>query len=147
MKNFEKNLKNTEEKENFELKKEEELLEKNLNESKEMLDSIGGAEGLEKKVDEIGEEKVKQILSRTERYYQKTIIAIKDAIKLSALPILTAGAVYGGGILNNMSNIETVNPTALAIGTGLFVTAIEIGVILSSRKEKRREEARSSIED
>ena len=140
---FEQNLKNNEGNENLEenLKNQEELVKKNVNEMKEVLDSVGGVEGLQEKADYIGEDKVKEILVGMKKVGQKII----DVVKYTIIPTLSAGAVGGLAVLNNMSSIETVNPIVLASGAFLAVSTIEAISVASSKKGERKKEEASGI--
>ena len=88
--------------------------------------------------DYIGEDKVKEILVRMKKVGQKII----DVVKYTIIPTLSAGAVGGLAVLNNMSSIETVNPIVLASGAFLAVSTIEAISVASSKKgERKKEEA------
>ena len=155
MKSSEEEIKNPEEEimdkeeseKNFESKEEMEeeknLVEK-MEEAQEALESIGGKEGLEATIKEIGDEKTRFILNndRMKRMSKK----VMEAATYAAVSPAIASTVYFLTELYNKGyhGGAEINPALTGIITGVGVALIELEVIRSWMKEKKEKKARES---
>jgi hypothetical protein len=139
---FKQGLKNEEgnEKLKEDIKNEEELLGKKVDEMEEILKSVDGQEGLREKMDELGGDKIKSILDNDK--VKKALNKFKKFAGLVTIPLVFGGAIFGISDLYNSGAPmgEEVNEIMMSLITVGSVATIEIKVILSSIKEKRKKE-------